>query len=237
MAVFTRVVDSGDTAVENLPMCKPTEPVYSDMLEIVSTYIPAQIERIPDNFDFGQQMEEGDSANLTGTRQTLLGMRVFLRAAWLVPVFLLIIAVPMGARSFPGVLRWLGWPLILSGAVVLLLGFSLLMFTETLLSGMGAMIFDQIPAHFMPPVEAVSAAFLISLAQPTLVQAAVLVILGGGCLVGGVLLSSDKPEAPQTLNVHPVSQSQPAPKPIQPPPVNRDDDEIDDDSRPTGMFG
>lgn len=218
-----------------VPMCRPPEPYYSLVLDQVAEVVPRQIQGVPNRVDLGERMQLNQPA-LQETKQTLLGMRVFMRAALLGVLVLFIVAVPMGARSLPGAFKWAGWPLLAGGGLGLLLGLVMLIFAESLAEGLGGTLFQEVPLPLFEPVSSIAMAWTLFMARYLLVRSAALILFGGGGLViwgfirrSGAESPAPSPEVSTLVDV--------PPQPVTPPPVQpRRGREKDDDS-PSGMFG
>jgi hypothetical protein len=246
--IYNMSRDTGDYS--DIPNCRPPEPHYSVILDGAATYVPPEVSKFPDELDVGKPTLE-NNRNLDEVRRSLKRMQIGMSTGWIIVLIVFLIAIPMGIRSISDLFKWAGWPLVLAGAWALVISLVLLFFSEGILSGMGGLIFQDAPRIILAPVEAVVSAILIFLSRPLLFQAAVMIVLGGGALVVGVLLSGRErrervtPKPATTVVSQPYQassetvqkpQPQQATSKTEPTPEEEQEDE-DDDSRPTGMFG
>jgi hypothetical protein len=236
---YQELPDLGEAA--NLPECRPPEPFYSEILNLGANQIPALLENSPDSIDFGQGLVPQQGRELAQLKTDLLALRNLLRAAWLLPAFLLGGAAPLGARTAKGALRWTGWPLLLTGLGLLAAGMGLLVFSEGLVTGVFATpAMESLPDALVASIRASGATFINFIAIPTLRQglllAAVAIVL---LWVASRMARRELKEALAASGVTPApaqtfaSTVQAAPPPVQPAP----EVDEDDDSKPTGMFG
>ena len=230
---------------ESVPLCRPTEPIYSWLLDETYTTVPIAVRDIPDRVNLGENISESDR-ELSNTRQQLLKLKVGMRTAWIIPLIAFIIAIPMASRSVKDIFKWGGWPLISTGVWALLISLLLLFFSESIFAGLGRIMFPDVSSTLLIPLEAIISSVLGFLAKPLLFQSAILIVFGGGALFMGVIIGGDKVNQKSLESPAPISDG-PTGKPkltnqpeikLKPSPKEESDLEGDeDDSRPTGMFG
>jgi len=232
---------SGDFT--QVPQCRPPEPLYSHILDAGATEMPEYVDSFPDYVDNSTQLREV-GRDWQELRQNLMGLIDLMRSGWIFIIFLFIIAVPMGARSFHGLFTWAGWPLLLAGIWGLLIALSFLFFTESIFIALGVRIPAEIPRPLFPSMRVVIFAFIHYFARPLLIQSAVMIGLGGMAVLGGVIIKNLR--EPQTLpsSDYPSTilggeeQMETVKKPSpDPQPKAKKPDREDDDDSPTGMFG
>lgn len=176
-----------------IPQCKPPEPYYSGFLELASTQFPRFVAGMPDAFDVTRQINAGN--DLTSVKDTLLRSRELSENIWVLFVLLLLVTIPLGARSFNGALRWAGWPLALTG--LLTFGFAVALFiaTEETLTNLSASPqFANLPPAVLGSVRASGLGIFERIARPTLLQGLLMLILGGIFLVLAAWIKRDKDE-------------------------------------------
>lgn len=247
--VYRNIAQSSEF-IESVPLCRPTERIYNWLLDEAHITVPIALEQIPDRVDLGKQIFK-NGEDLGNARQQLLKLKVGMRSVWIIPLIAFIIAVPMASRSASDFFKWSGWPLLSTGGWALLIALLLLFFSESIFAGLGRLIFTEMPSALLIPLEAIISSVLGFFAKKLLFQSAILIVLGGGALFGGVMLSGDKVKQESMAVPAPVVSDRPVEKPKlasqpkmpetkpKPSPKKEPDgeEEEDDDSRPTGMFG
>lgn len=172
------------------PVCRPTEPIYGTMLGSADRMVNGITARMPDSVDTAMLGEESTPEELVLLKENLQRVRLVLNWAWLLVSLVGALAVWMAARSWPEALRRAGWPLLFAGGITLLIG-GLIQFAasgglETLFTRM----FAEGPATIAALGTAVIAGVFPLVAQPLLIQGAVLATAGLGALIGAPRLAA-----------------------------------------------
>ncbi len=98
-------------AATELPTCRPPETVIEQLRPAIGAALAGLVDGIPDQRDMSEALGA----------QTVEGMRA-MRTAFLlsplVPLFFLLLAIALGARTQRGILRWWGAVLALGGGAV-----------------------------------------------------------------------------------------------------------------------
>jgi len=232
--------------MQDLPLCKPPEPVYSTLLAYGAVVLPAQLQQASDEMHLGQGADASQE-ELLQMKQSLRRTRFFLRAGWMFVIVLYLVGIAFGARSIVGALNWAGIPLLLSGVGCLLLALVLFFFSEALVAAVLQVMTvgtGTTPAAVLLKASLNEGALYV--ARPLLLQAALLILLGGGAVVVGVVLAQIQKQKMTRLAAMQSQQWQSLGAtlpPVQPPsawqqPASPSSpEEQDDKSRPSGMFG
>ena len=80
---------------------------------------------------------------------------------------------------------------------------------------------------------------MVWVSRPLLIQTAFMIVLGGGALVVGVLFSREMPAQKEPVHspAAPSEEFELQPMPPKEAPELEEEPQLDDDTRPTGMFG
>ena len=220
--------------VEDIPFCKPIEPYYSQLIHAASSEISESLSELPDVYSFGNQDAKGGGAageSLLLAKQTIRGARTILRFSWLIVFAAFLVAIPLGARSYPSVFMWAGWPLVISATFTLML--SLLIF---LLGGDAISVFikgftDGVLPSLNSPLKTAISGVLSATRVTLFIQSFLQLFLGGAALLVGFVWSRSRKS--QQSNISKIVGPEP-PKELA---LSTQEEMQDDDSNPTGMFG
>lgn len=210
---------------EGFPFCEPSEPLRGVMvrslagaMRLMGEALPARLPIVDQSFD--------DTANLLRAKEQVRLVRFVARWGILVSLSLLGVIMALAVRSWRGLARWWGIPLLLGGLIaflpVLLGGRFLHLLITQMTAGLGG----------IPPLaelaEALGGAIGAAVLRPQTLQAAA--VSGLGLLLWVLsLLGRRAPMKTQVL----VDEVPPA---AQAPLVERAGPE-DGKDRPSGMFG
>jgi hypothetical protein len=163
------------------PVCSPPEPLYSAMLGGADRMVGGLTARMPDSVDTSVLGEESAPEELVVLKQNLQRARLILNWSWLLAAAVGALAVWMGSRSLPEALRSASWPLLFAGGITLLIGGLQALFTRMFADGPGAIaaLGTAVIAGVFPLV-----------AQPLLIQGAILATLGLGALIAAPRLAA-----------------------------------------------
>ncbi|KAA3643449.1 MAG: hypothetical protein DWQ07_23330 [Chloroflexi bacterium] len=198
---------SGDFGnLENLPVCKPPEPIYSEFLNLADILIPAWLATLPDTLDLGQQLQSPEQAGqLDQLKTNLLRTRSLLRWAWLPVLIVYIISIPMWARSWPSLFAW-GWPLVLSGGISLLIALSLWLSTAGVPQLVVALFFENSLGGLFDSFRVILADLVTLIARPLALQSAFQLVPGIlGVVVAIVLVYLRRRNASTSMPVSPTA--------------------------------
>jgi hypothetical protein len=204
--------------------CQPAQPTADQYRQLMIMSLDAEIRNMPDTLPLVDVTSPGSGSNLLEVKQFLISTRVLSRWLWLVPASLLGLLIAVAVRSWAGLLRWWGIPLLvggLAGIVLAALGGTVgAQWVRTQL----APLRSDMPAALAGAVTGIATQSYQTVVRALLRQS-LLVAGGAGILtLVGVLAT-------------PRGQSE---QPVEPPTPQRADDEIsevDDQDRPSGMFG
>lgn len=172
-----------------IPLCLPPEPLYSEVITRADSAMTEMLSHAPDTIDLGQLNQGQAPAELTQLKQNLVSMRTFLTWSWLAIAALGLAAVVMGASGTVSYLKWAGWPLVLSGVIVLLFGLGLRVFSLNFLDQFLATVLEQGPGAMGSLGTAIASGALNLVARPLLIQGVILTSLGMIALVSARVLA------------------------------------------------
>ena len=180
-------VFSGDLGnLENLPVCQPPEPIYTEVLNLADVLIPAWLASLPDNLDLSQQLRaQVQVEQLDQIKTNLLRTRTFLRWSWLPVLVLYLISIPMWARSWPSLLAW-AWPLALSGLMGLFIALSLWLSAAGAPELIVTLFFENSLGGLFDSVRNILAGLVTLIARPLAWQSGFQFLLG----ILGVIITS-----------------------------------------------
>jgi hypothetical protein len=189
LAQLAQIQTLTDPAAElkDVPICRPPDAVLTSIYPNIRATLAALADQIPDQAELkygGDDESTGDP--LATPRQVLGTLRALALAALLVPIVLLALVALCGARSIKSLLRWLGVPLVVAGALGILVAAAGLIATHVVVSsalqgGQGAHS-GMAPGVFDAGVDVMSAVargYLVAI----LVEAVVIALIGIGLIL------------------------------------------------------
>ncbi len=172
------------------PVCRPPEPLYRTMLGGADRMISGMNARMPDRVDTAMLGEDSTPEELVLLKENLQRTRLILNWGWLLVLAVGALAVWMAARSLPGALRRAGWPLLFAGAITLLIGGLIQFAASGGLESLFTRIFADGPVAIAALGTAVIAGVFPLVAQPMLIQGAVLAAVGLGAVIAAPRLAA-----------------------------------------------
>lgn len=166
-----------------IPVCLPPEPVYSQLQLGAKTIMGSFLASAPDTIDLASLDNGQAPEELTQLKQELVRLRLILSWTWLVVLTIGLIAAKMGSIDFRSFLRWTGWPLVVAGALLLIFGVGLLLFSLTFVDQVLASLLKQGPGVLSPLGREVGSGLLNLITQPTLIQGFILSAFGSAALI------------------------------------------------------
>lgn len=233
---------------EYLPPCRPTEPTYSRVLESVASVLPAFLAEIPDEIP----LSDSEEVQVDAMRQTQILLRrnrFMARVGWIFVIIVFLVAVVAGSRSLKDVFTWAGWPLMLSGFVMLLFGIIWAEMAPNVFARIRSNFLASTPRVLLSPITGMLQTFAELITDPFWGQGFVLIILGMASIAVAVVLRrvAKKEPSPAVYQLQPdgstpsiPSDSLQTPSQTGPSPPKWGQaalDEDDDGERPSGMFG
>ncbi len=181
VADFTSRLAAMPPGVEVLyNLCQFPEPWEEDQID---DYIHSLIDinqNIPDDYDFNQMLGSGmlSGGSLAAVKIFLLMVRFVGHWGWIIPLVLLLLILVIGVRSWDNLGRWLGIPLLISGALIV---GTVLLVKPPLLAMLTNAISKQMTDLLREEVQASFTRLSDHIFQPILLQGAI--ILGVGVLL------------------------------------------------------
>ncbi len=128
---------------QNLPACRPPEPLYSTFVDQSGRLLGQMANSAPDTIDLDQLIEGSQTPEqLKALKQDLLVTRTWLNWGWAAVIGLMAFAALLAASDLKSFLASFGLPLLLAGVLMVALGFMFLLFNlrflTELLAGAGS---------------------------------------------------------------------------------------------------
>ena len=181
------MIQAGEQDPEQLasviPICLPPEPLYGNVVAQADAVMTQMLDQAPDTIDLGQLNQGEAPKELTQLKQNLVSMRTFLGWSWAAVLVVGIIGVVLGASGVPSALKWSGWPMVLSGVLVLFFGIGLRLFTLNFLDQFLATVLEQGPGAMGSLGTAIASGALNLITRPLLLQGLVISALGISALI------------------------------------------------------
>lgn len=162
---YSQVLEAGD----DIPICKPPEPYYSDYLNIAAQAVPDELAKMDDEVNLLRNAQR-DQKEWSNLKESLLTGRVVSQFAWIAVLFIYVMIIPLGARSFSGVLKWAAWPIFFAGGFLLVI--ALAFFAPTRAAGRVIGAADaNVPPVLIEPMHNFFVGIFEYLARPIILQA------------------------------------------------------------------
>lgn len=167
-----------------IPACRPPEPLYGALIANASTLLAAPLAVAPDEFDLSQ-VTAGQQApdELIKLKTGITQVRSLSRWTWIAVSAIGLVAVVMAARNFRQVLSWAGWPLAISGSLVVILALGMLFFSFQFLDEAMANLFLGEGGAQSAFGAAVAAGALDLVSRPLLLQGVLITAAGAAALI------------------------------------------------------
>jgi hypothetical protein len=207
-----------DEQVAGLDTCLPPEPARTSLIQFATQGFRDQIEALPNRIPIGAAPGEESqlSPELAALRGPLRAVRLAAQWGWLLPASLLGVIMTLAVRSWKGLARWWGVPMM--AASVLTIGISG-MPSASLRAGFETRLASaEMPAWALETARDLTSGFEKGVRRD---------MAGSGALVGaaGIALLWAAPRFSRTRTVRPAADG-------------KETVEADPDAeRPTGMFG
>lgn len=178
----------GERLPEDFPLCNPPEEMIPQLKAMLETQLQYLIADIPNEATLikpssAPNPEEG------GPLQGIQFLRLLMRLSPILPIAFLLLVTMLVVRTLKGWLRWWGEPLLISGALGLLLGWLTMPVFRLAFAGFVApRIPSGLPPQFMEFTGDVLGAILQNLISPVIWQAALLGMLGLTMLIGAAFV-------------------------------------------------
>jgi hypothetical protein len=163
----------------SLTACRPPEPVYTTLVNNAEFVVSSALQGAPDSVSLSQVINaEQAPPELARLKAGLVQVRFATRWAWLAIASIGVLAVALAARSRVALLRWAGWPLLLTGAITLVFGLSLQFFSLQFLDNLLAAPFMAEAGAVGMLGQAIASGALDLVSRPLLLQGLLLSALG-----------------------------------------------------------
>lgn len=230
------LLGGGAVEADAFPMCRPPEPIYSELLSRGAALVPKQLAKSPNVISLGRQLDVAEE-ELLEIKNGVRNVRTGLLFGWALVAGLLLLAIPMGARSIVGFFRWVGWPVLIGGILSALVAVLLLISSGVVVENLDR-FFTDIPSAMLIPVEALLSGALETIGGRMLAQAGVLTVLSVMALLAALVIAKIQARKAETAEAEtmtaqvlvdeaPGMESKPA----------EAADEAEDKEHPQGMFG
>lgn len=184
--------------LKDVPVCRPPDAAIIAIYPNIRATLAFLAEQIPNEAELKYATDPGSSSQdpLEQPRQVLSAMRTIVRASFLVPIVLLALVVAFGARSKKGLLRCLGIPLLVGGALGVLIVVAGLASTHQLVSNM--LLGAQSSGSTMAPgIRGAAVDLMGAIAEgylgAFLVQATAMAVVGLVMVIGSFFVDRPRP--------------------------------------------
>lgn len=196
----------GDGLGGVLPLCRPPEPVYSQVLNNADRMVAGITEHAPDQINVSD-LPIQNTDNIVAFKDNLNRARLVLNWSWLMVAGLGGLAVAMAARSWPSALRWSGRPLLFASLLTTLFGALILLVAGGLSADIIVRVFEKGPSFLPVLISGAGAGALVLVGRPLLFQGLALLVLS---IVAIKMANTMDRRAPQLQEMpenvpHPVS--------------------------------
>lgn len=170
--------------LQSIPTCRPPEPLYSQVAAQADASVEQLINQAPDSINL-DQISDGQQApaELLQLKQTIIQLRFGLAWGWVAVLGLGLLAAGLASAGFKSFLKWAGWPMFLAGAVTLVIGVSLFVFTFSFLDGILGLVFGEGSAAMAVLASVMAGGALKLVSGPMSLQGLVVTLLGLGALL------------------------------------------------------
>lgn len=195
---FVQDIQEGDSLGEVLvPLCRPSGAAYDELLANADRLVAGITQGTPDQIDTAFLQGESAPDELVELKANLVRARTALRWSWAAVLGFGALAVLMAARSWPQALVWAGRPLLLAGAITLLMGARVQFLASGGVDSLFARMFADGPQGIANMGAAVIAGAFPLVAEPLLIQGGVLMASGLAALVGARRMAVVADDAPK----------------------------------------
>ncbi|HSS95472.1 MAG TPA: hypothetical protein VLK33_00500, partial [Terriglobales bacterium] len=128
--IASQNLQSSDGVIGALQGCRPPEPYYSAMIGNAPLLFDNLLRGTPDEIDLDLVTQGTNAPNeLVSFKSSLVQVRAIVNWGWIIVSAIGLVAALLGARGLVSFLRWVGWPVLFAGALVVILGVGLQFFT------------------------------------------------------------------------------------------------------------
>jgi hypothetical protein len=170
--------------LQSIPACRPPEPLFSQVAAQADSSVAQLISQAPDSIDLNE-ITDGQQApqELLHLKQTIIQLRFGLAWGWVAVLGLGLVTAWAASTGLKSFLRWSGWPLFLSGAITLVIGLSLFVFTFSFIDSILRVVFGEGSAAMGVLAGAMAGGALNLVSGPMALQGVVVTLLGLGSLL------------------------------------------------------
>jgi hypothetical protein len=174
----------------SLQACRPPEPYYSTIVANAKLLIQESLKHAPDTIDLDLMTQNTQAPNeLVQLKTSLTRVRLIATWGWAVVAGLGTLAVVAAAKGFRSMLRWAGWPLLLSGSLVLAFSLGLQFFSLHFLDEILASALTDKSGALGLMGSAIAAGALDLVTKPLLLQGLITTGLGVGAILFARILA------------------------------------------------
>ncbi len=178
---------------ENIPLCNPPTDLVSQFRPEIQQGLNQVAAMIPDEIDLGAQLQGAvaGGAPANDLRPDIRRARLLIRFSPLIPSALLLLVTLFGVRSLRGWLLWWGLLLLLAGLAALALGIlagpAIYYYIVNTLAAGGEAGTGMVPGLIQVGA-GIAQALAAAVVRSTLLQAALITLIGFGMVVVGLLI-------------------------------------------------
>ena len=169
-------------------LCQFPEPWRADQLDDYVKTLEKLTANFPPQFALTDQLARLDESGGVGPavlKQQLRLIRLIGMFAWAFPLALALVLLALTVRSLPGLGRWLGWPLLVGGALALA---PTLAYQPLLIGVLASGVLSETPEPLTGEARHAVLRLAGEVFQPLLTQATMVIVIGAVLVVLGAAL-------------------------------------------------
>jgi len=173
----------------SIQACRPPEPYYSLMIGNADILVQESLRRAPDLININLMAENSEAPNeFVQFKTSLLRARLVVNWSWVAVAGFAALAVALAAHGFKSMLRWAGWPLLITGAATVVLGLGLQLFSLHFLDDLVAQALPAEAGAVGAMGKAIASGALDLVSTPLLLQGLAITSIGiGSVFYAGML--------------------------------------------------
>src|SRR3990170_4312636 len=171
---------------ESLKFCEPSEPLRSALVGLINASVAVSLRALPDEISLGQSDSTPATPEVMQAKERLRRVRFLAGWSWLLSPVMLGLVMALAIRSWRGLARWWGIPLLVGA----LLSLAMTVGVRVGVEGLARSALDEaaMPAWIGQMIHALITAMMVVVFRRVALQAGILLVAGGVVLVGGWLL-------------------------------------------------
>jgi len=216
---------------ESLKFCEPSEPLRSGLVGLINASVAISLRSLPDEISLGQSDSPPANPEVMQAKERLRRVRFLAGWSWLLSPVMLGLVMALVIRSWKGLARWWGIPLLVGALLTLAATVGVRVGVE----GLARSALDEaaMPVWIGQMIHALITAMMAVVFRRVALQAGILLVVGGVVLGGGWLLQRSADRRAGAKATSAAARSSAGTIKLKP----MDDDPVEPGEPPSGMFG